>query len=91
MHFRHGCKSPVFPWQLTPVQANTNWAPSTFPLQGYHGIDKEVFLSLPAVLGQHGVRHVIKQRLNEEEVAQLQRSAETLWAVQRELDLPVRA
>ncbi|XP_022085964.1 L-lactate dehydrogenase-like isoform X3 [Acanthaster planci] len=65
---------------------NSVFALSTLA-QGYHGIDREVFLSLPAVLGQHGVRHVIKQRLNEEEVAQLQRSAETLWAVQRELDL----
>lgn len=50
--------------------------------KGYHGIDKEVFLSLPCVIGINGITHVIHQKLNEEEVAQLQKSAATLHEVQ---------
>ena len=53
--------------------------------QGHHGIDKEVFLSLPGVLGENGVTHIIKQTLTEAEVAQLQKSANTLWEVQEGL------
>ncbi|XP_033647438.1 L-lactate dehydrogenase-like isoform X3 [Asterias rubens] len=56
--------------------------------QGYHGIEKDVFLSLPCVLGEHGVRHVIKQQLNPQEVQQLRNSAETLADVIKELQLP---
>ncbi|XP_047495627.1 L-lactate dehydrogenase-like isoform X3 [Penaeus chinensis] len=51
-------------------------------VQNYHGIDKDVFLSLPVVLGENGVTHVIKQTLTEAEMAQLQQSANTLWDVQ---------
>lgn len=51
-------------------------------VQNYHGIDKDVFLSLPVVLGENGVTHVIKQTLTEGEVSQLQGSANTLWDVQ---------
>lgn len=51
-------------------------------LQGHHGIEEDVFLSLPSVLGENGVTHVIKQTLTAEEVAQLQKSAKTLWDVQ---------
>ena len=59
-----------------------------FYLKGYHGIEKDVFLSLPCVLGEHGVRHVIKQQLNPQEVQQLRNSAETLADVIKELQLP---
>lgn len=55
---------------------------STLPLQGYHSIDKDVFLSLPVVLGENGVTHVIKQTLTEAEINQLKTSADTLWDVQ---------
>lgn len=51
-------------------------------VQGYHGVDKDVFLSLPVVLGENGVTHVIKQTLTEAEMKQLQKSADTLWDVQ---------
>ncbi|XP_037790444.1 L-lactate dehydrogenase-like isoform X1 [Penaeus monodon] len=51
-------------------------------VQNYHGIDKDVFLSLPVVLGENGVTHVIKQTLTEAEIGQLQQSANTLWDVQ---------
>ncbi|KAB7494451.1 L-lactate dehydrogenase [Armadillidium nasatum] len=51
-------------------------------VQGYHGIEQDVFLSLPCVLGENGVTHVITQTLTEAEVNQLQSSAKTLWDVQ---------
>merc|ERR1712142_4430 len=50
--------------------------------QGYHGIEEDVRLSLPCVIGEKGITHVIKQVLDDQEVAQLQKSAKTLWDVQ---------
>lgn len=51
-------------------------------VQGEHGIDKEVFLSLPCVLGSNGVTHVVKQNLTESEIKQLQASADLMHQVQ---------
>lgn len=51
-------------------------------VQGQHGIEEDVFLSLPSVLGENGVTHIIKQTLTAAEVDQLQKSAKTLWDVQ---------
>lgn len=65
---------------------NTVFAVSTLA-KGYHGIQQEVFLSLPCVLTQQGVGSVIKQILTEEEKLQLQKSATTLWDIQKDLDL----
>lgn len=55
--------------------------------RGYHGIEHPVFLSLPCILGQDGITHVIKQTLNTKEQAQLQASANTLWDIATSLDL----
>jgi L-lactate dehydrogenase len=55
---------------------------STSPLQGRHGIDKEVFLSLPCVLGENGVNYIVHQKLSPGERAQLQKSANTINEVQ---------
>lgn len=54
-------------------------------VQGMQGIDKDVFLSAPCVLGENGVTHVIQQTLSEAEKAQLQKSANTLFEVQQGL------
>uniref|UniRef100_A0A2P2HWI8 L-lactate dehydrogenase n=1 Tax=Hirondellea gigas TaxID=1518452 RepID=A0A2P2HWI8_9CRUS len=54
-------------------------------VQGHHGITEDVFLSLPSVLGENGVTHIIKQTLTDAEVHQLQASAKTLWEVQQGL------
>jgi len=54
----------------------------TTAVKGYHGIKQDVFLSLPCVLGENGITHTINQILDDQEVAQLQRSAKTLWEVQ---------
>jgi len=56
-------------------------------VQGLHGIDKEVFLSLPCVLDRNGVNRVLKQPLTAEEQGKLHASAEKLFAVQSSLKL----
>ncbi|KAK7865013.1 hypothetical protein R5R35_000037 [Gryllus longicercus] len=56
-------------------------------VQGYHGIDKEVFLSLPCVLSESGVSHIVKQPLTDEETAQLKRSADIMHEVQTRLKM----
>lgn len=66
------------------ILRNTNSvkAVSTF-VKGVHGIDKEVFLSLPCVLNSNGVTSMVKQKLSAEEIAQLQKSANIMDEVQR--------
>ncbi|XP_026760176.1 L-lactate dehydrogenase isoform X1 [Galleria mellonella] len=61
--------------------ANSVHAVSTY-IKGEHGIEQEVFLSLPCVLGQNGVYDVIRQPLTETESAQLRKSAELMDKVQ---------
>ncbi|CAH0746167.1 unnamed protein product [Diatraea saccharalis] len=61
--------------------ANSVHAVSTY-LKGEHGIEDEVFLSLPCVLGSAGVSDVIRQPLTEAETAQLRKSAEIMAQVQ---------
>lgn len=55
---------------------------SYFVLQGEHGIDKDVFLSLPCILNANGVTSVVKQILTDTEVQQLQKSANIMAEVQ---------
>lgn len=50
--------------------------------QGEHGIEEDVFLSLPCVLGSSGVLDVIRQPLTEKELSQLRKSAEIMAQVQ---------
>ncbi|XP_012369558.2 L-lactate dehydrogenase A-like 6B [Octodon degus] len=54
-------------------------------IKGLHGIEKEVFLSVPCVLGENGITDLIKIKLTPEEEAHLKKSAETLWEIQKEL------
>jgi len=56
-------------------------------LQGQHGIDKDVFLSLPCVLGENGVTHIVKQPLTAEEKEMLHKSAHLMAEVQSKLNL----
>lgn len=53
-----------------------------FLIQGEHGIDKDVFLSLPCILNANGVTSVVKQILTDTEVQQLQKSANIMAEVQ---------
>lgn len=52
-------------------------------VKGEHGIDQEVFLSLPCVLGSNGVTHIVRQLLQPAEIASLQRSASAMDKVQQ--------
>lgn len=52
-----------------------------------HGVKDEVFLSVPCVLGNSGLTDVIHMTLKKNEEEQLIKSAETLWGVQKELQL----
>lgn len=54
-------------------------------MQGEHGIDKEVYLSLPCVLGGNGVTGIVGQILTPEETAQLKKSAELMHEIQKDL------
>ncbi|KAK2103110.1 L-lactate dehydrogenase A-like 6B [Saguinus oedipus] len=56
-------------------------------IKGLYGIDEEVFLSLPCILGENGITNLIKIRLTPEEEAHLKKSAKTLWEIQKELKL----
>ncbi|XP_030385644.1 L-lactate dehydrogenase [Scaptodrosophila lebanonensis] len=49
---------------------------------GEHGIDKDVFLSLPCILNANGVTSIVKQILTATEVEQLQKSANIMAEVQ---------
>ena len=53
--------------------------PVTVYLNGQYGI-KDVYISSPAIIGKNGVKEIVEIRLNEEETAAMQRSAEILRA-----------
>uniref|UniRef100_A0A665WI88 L-lactate dehydrogenase n=1 Tax=Echeneis naucrates TaxID=173247 RepID=A0A665WI88_ECHNA len=59
--------------------------PVSTMVKGMYGISDDVYLSLPCVLNSGGVASVINMTLTDDEVAQLQASANTLWDIQREL------
>ncbi|KAG8579697.1 hypothetical protein GDO81_011014 [Engystomops pustulosus] len=59
--------------------------PVSTMVKGYYGIENEVFLSLPCVLNGNGLVEVVKQKLTDDEIAQLKKSADTLWGVQADL------
>ncbi|XP_012502247.1 PREDICTED: L-lactate dehydrogenase A-like 6B [Propithecus coquereli] len=56
-------------------------------IKGLYGIDEEVFLSVPCILGANGITDLIKIKLTPEEEAHLKKSAKTLWEIQKELKL----
>ncbi|XP_004403945.1 PREDICTED: L-lactate dehydrogenase A-like 6B isoform X2 [Odobenus rosmarus divergens] len=56
-------------------------------IKGLYGINEEVFLSVPCILGESGIADLIKVKLTTEEQACLKKSAETLWEIQKELKL----
>jgi len=56
-------------------------------VNGCQGIDKDVFLSLPCVVGGNGVTHIIKQKLLANESEQLKKSADHLLGQQQQLKI----
>ena len=59
---------------------------STLP-DGWNGISDEVFISIPVVVGENGVTHLVSQKLSESELAKMHKSAKTLLAIVRDIDL----
>jgi len=59
--------------------------PVSTMVKGMININEEVFLSMPCVLNSGGVSSVINMTLTPDEVAQLKKSADTLWAIQADL------
>nr|XP_008191446.1 PREDICTED: L-lactate dehydrogenase isoform X1 [Tribolium castaneum] len=56
-------------------------------VKGLHGITQEVYLSLPSVLGENGVRSIVNQCLTEDEKQRLLKSATTLDDIQKTINL----
>ncbi|KAL6459568.1 hypothetical protein MHYP_G00313270 [Metynnis hypsauchen] len=59
--------------------------PVSTMVKGMYGISDEVYLSLPCVLNSSGVASVVNMTLTDQEVAQLKKSADTLWGIQKDL------
>ncbi|MEQ2218785.1 hypothetical protein XENOCAPTIV_008127, partial [Xenoophorus captivus] len=59
--------------------------PVSTMVKDMYGIGEDVFLSLPCVLNGSGVGSVVNMTLTDGEVAQLRKSADTLWGIQKDL------
>ncbi|XP_027474272.1 L-lactate dehydrogenase B chain-like [Zalophus californianus] len=59
--------------------------PVSTMVKGMYGIENKVFLSLPCILNARGLTSVINQKLKDDGVAQLKKSADTLWDIQKDL------
>lgn len=49
---------------------------------GLHGIKEHVFLSLPCIVGRHGIEKILEQPLQPDELEKFQKSAERIHSVQ---------
>ena len=56
-------------------------------MQGYHGIQEEVFLSLPVVVGENGINAIFNQKLADDEVEKIKKSATTLLDIIYKINL----
>mmetsp|Transcript_15638 Transcript_15638/g.21402 ORF Transcript_15638/g.21402 Transcript_15638/m.21402 type:complete len:428 (-) Transcript_15638:229-1512(-) len=54
-------------------------------VRGFHGIEEDVFLSMPCVVGAGGINRVVNLPLTDWEIEKLQLSATKLWEVQSEV------
>ena len=48
---------------------------------GFHGIDQEVYLSLPCVIGEHGITHILNQNITDAEKEKLCQGANDLRSI----------
>lgn len=46
--------------------------------KGLYGIEDDVYLSLPCVLGENGISQVVKQHLTDDEISKLRQSAKIM-------------
>ncbi|KAH0946499.1 hypothetical protein HN011_002822 [Eciton burchellii] len=56
-------------------------------VQGHHDVCKELFLSLPCAIGEHGITHVIRMHMTEYEKKLFQASAEFVHNAQKDIKL----
>ncbi|XP_070513004.1 L-lactate dehydrogenase-like [Cardiocondyla obscurior] len=61
---------------------------STYIHSCAHGTDKDVYMSVPCVLGREGVHARVRQKLNDQEKTALQRCADSIRDVLRECGIP---
>jgi len=59
--------------------------PLSTDVKGYYGINDEVFLSVPCVVGENGIQSVVKMKLNDIETSKVQHSAKTIHDIQKDL------
>ena len=59
--------------------------PISTMIKGLYGINDDVFLSVPCILGQNGISDVVKVTLTPEDEARLKKSEDSLWGIQKEL------
>lgn len=61
--------------------------PVSTSIKGLHGVQDDVFISLPSVLTSSGVRDVVNQRLDKDEYDKLHESVQTLLKIQKDCKL----
>ncbi|KAF5275837.1 hypothetical protein FQR65_LT04075 [Abscondita terminalis] len=71
----------------TIITNNKTIHPVTVLAKGFCGIKKDVYLSLPAVLGENGVVEIVRLVLTKEEGNLLIKSEKSLHAIQRKIKL----
>ena len=49
--------------------------------EGWNGIDDDVYISIPCVVGEHGVSHIVSMSLSESELDAVTASATGLRAI----------
>ncbi|EHA98899.1 L-lactate dehydrogenase A chain [Heterocephalus glaber] len=54
-------------------------------IKDLYGIKDDIFLSVPCVLGQNSISDIVKVTLTSKEEAHLKKNADTMWAIQKEL------
>uniref|UniRef100_A0A8I6A2A3 L-lactate dehydrogenase n=1 Tax=Rattus norvegicus TaxID=10116 RepID=A0A8I6A2A3_RAT len=59
--------------------------PISTMIKGLYGINEDIFLSIPCILGQNGISDVVKVTLTPDEEAHLKKRVDTLWGIQKEL------
>ncbi|XP_053576641.1 L-lactate dehydrogenase A chain [Bombina bombina] len=59
--------------------------PISTMIKGNYGVNDDVFLSVPCVLGSLGITDTVNMTLKADEEERLRKSASTLWGIQKEL------
>ncbi|KAK4881637.1 hypothetical protein RN001_004956 [Aquatica leii] len=71
----------------TIITNNKSVHPVTVSAKGFYCITEDVYLSLPAVLGENGVIEVVRLELSSKECELLRKSADYLYNMQKEIKI----